>query len=534
MSIKRITISLMLCVMLVLSSITCSEAAPGNPAGHSPPAAGNRLKEQKKPDWEELKAFMEKWLKEKGFPPWFCWWGWFYWLPWWSINDPNNDIPAWEDFPYYFYDEMDDYNLYFGQLNAHTNLSDGKGSLGEAYRHARDVAGLDFFAVTDDSRMFDNAARATLSDGSASSEWTRGKAIAESYTNSSFVAIFGYEMAWDNGNGHISTFNTEGFETPDEPAYKGSKGLAAYYNALKKHPASISQLNHPGKKHGDFHDFAYYDEEIDAVVSLIEVGNGEGAVGSSKYYRSYDYYTRALDKGWHLAPTNNQDNRSGNFGTANTARTVVLARKLTREDLYDAMRNRRVYATEDENLKIWYTLNGRIMGSIVKTASNQVRIRVKLEESDGETIGKVSVITEGGEIVTSQTLAVQSYTLELTLPADRPYYYIRVDQFDKDIAITAPVWVEKVTYTWQKDEGKKDDAVKKVRDLIEKIYTKDFRISEEALKKAREAYNKLREDQKKQVDNYYKLFYAERWQEWKEYLSKIGIKPDPKPARGKK
>lgn len=215
------------------------------------------------------------------------------------------------------------------------------------------------------------------------------------------------------------------------------------YDALKNHPGSISQFNHPGSVYGDFLDFAYYNEETDALVSLIEVGSGEGAIGSDKYYRSYGDYARALDNGWHLAPTNNQDNRSASFGDANTARTVVLAKKLTRDDLYDAMRNRRVYATEDKDLEIRYTLDGRIMGSIVNTTSDQVRIRVKLKESGNETIGKVSVISSGGEVVTSQTLAVQSYTLDLTLPADRPYYYIRVDQFDKDIAVTAPVWIVK-------------------------------------------------------------------------------------------
>ncbi|MEG2501122.1 MAG: hypothetical protein RSA78_08640, partial [Oscillospiraceae bacterium] len=39
----------------------------------------------------------------------------------------------------------------------------------------------------------------------------------------------------------------------------------------------------------------------------------------------YDYYNKALDKGWHVAPSNNQDNHKGKWGDANTARTVVIA-----------------------------------------------------------------------------------------------------------------------------------------------------------------------------------------------------------------
>ena len=47
-------------------------------------------------------------------------------------------------------------NLYYGQLHSHTNLSDGTGSIDEAYTYAKNVAGVDFLAVTDHSNWFDN------------------------------------------------------------------------------------------------------------------------------------------------------------------------------------------------------------------------------------------------------------------------------------------------------------------------------------------------------------------------------------------
>ena len=68
------------------------------------------------------------------------------------------------------------------------------------------------------------------------------------------------------------------------------------------------------------------------LVTLIEVGNGEGPISGSGYFPSYEYYTRALDKGWHVAPTNNQDNHKGRWGNANTAKTVILAEILTEEN----------------------------------------------------------------------------------------------------------------------------------------------------------------------------------------------------------
>ena len=42
-----------------------------------------------------------------------------------------------------------DYELYFGQLHAHTNLSDGTGTVAQAFDHASKVANLDFLALTD-------------------------------------------------------------------------------------------------------------------------------------------------------------------------------------------------------------------------------------------------------------------------------------------------------------------------------------------------------------------------------------------------
>ncbi len=41
--------------------------------------------------------------------------------------------------------------VFFGSLHSHTSLSDGQDTPAEAYAHARDVAGLDFLAITEHS-----------------------------------------------------------------------------------------------------------------------------------------------------------------------------------------------------------------------------------------------------------------------------------------------------------------------------------------------------------------------------------------------
>lgn len=351
---------------------------------------------------------------------------------------------------------IEDYGLYFGQLHAHTNLSDGTGTVEQAFEHAANVENLDFLALTDHSNSFEgqsglpSAGTTHLGDENAeevNASWREGREGARAITaqEGDFVGIYGFEMTWSGGApGHINTFNSEGFENRNaEPYRKGDnyEVLEAYYNTLNENPETISQFNHPGDTFGDFMDFALYDPVIDNQMTLIEVGNGEGAIGSSGYFPSYSYYTRALDKGWHVAPTNNQDNHKGNWGDSNTARSVVLSDGLSEDAIYDAMKNYRVYATEDNDLSILYSLNGNAMGSIL---DEQDEINIRAEISDptditGET--KVEVIVNGGQTLAEKTFTGGSATVEFNnLSTGYGYYYLRITQADKQIAVTAPVW----------------------------------------------------------------------------------------------
>ena len=342
----------------------------------------------------------------------------------------------------------EEYNLYFGQLHSHTSYSDGAGTAEDAFLHASsEVENLDFLAVTDHSNYYDNDTSVNINDGSASSEWVEGHEIAKKYTSDEFVGIFGYEMTWSGGApGHMNTFNTGGFMSRNMTGYESQSRVALqnYYAQLVNTPQSISMFNHPGTTFGDFYDFAYYSKANDQQITLIEVGNGEGAIGSSGYFPSYEYYTRALDKGWHVAPANNQDNHKGRWGDANTGRTVILADSLTEENIYDAIRNMRVYATEDNDLNIYYTLNGEDMGTVLDEMPEKVDIKVKTSDVTDSSTMTVEVIVNGGLSVASKTVEESEGETTFELSPDYSYYYIRITQADGDIAVTAPIWLSDV------------------------------------------------------------------------------------------
>lgn len=332
-----------------------------------------------------------------------------------------------------------DWNVYFGQLHAHTNLSDGTGSVEEAFDYASKVENLDFFAVTDHSDSFDNADAGEIAkDGAGiSTGWAAGKQAAASVTNEDFVGLFGFEMTWpeDKQLGHISTFNTPGWQTRDQEDFENvPTALEHYYKALTTVPGSVSQFNHPDIIHGDFERFDHYSPEYDEAISLLEIAGEDGAVDC-------EYYHLALDKGWHVAPTNNQNNHKGQWGDASRARTVILAETLTEEALYDAMKDRRVYATQDSNLTVYYTLNGAVMGSILPK-SEEAEITVFLSDPTDEAIGNVEVVTDGGAVLAQQRVETPTKMLELSVSSGHGYYYLRITQPDGDVAVTAPVWMD--------------------------------------------------------------------------------------------
>ena len=339
-----------------------------------------------------------------------------------------------------FTEEFDlDWNLYFGQLHAHTDISNGAGSVEEAFQYASQVDGLDFFAVTDHSDSFDNADMGAIdADGAdISADWAAGKQAAASVTNGDFVGLFGFEMTWpeDKQLGHISTFNTPGWQTRDQADFENvPTALENYYKALASVPGSVSQFNHPDTVHGDFERFDHYSPQYDAAVSLLEVAGEDGVVDC-------EYYDLALDKGWHVAPTNNQNNHNGQWGDASGARTVVLAKSLTEEALYAAMKDRRVYATQDSDLAIYYELNGMVMGSIIPK-SKSAAVTVFLSDPTDEAIGSVEVVTDEGKVLVSEYVGTPAQVLELSVPGEHSYYYLRITQPDGDVAVTAPVWMD--------------------------------------------------------------------------------------------
>ncbi len=356
------------------------------------------------------------------------------------------------------------FQRYFGQLHSHTQYSDGAGSLDSALDYVKnlpEIANVDFVAFTDHSNYFDSKNNpnveaalydtSLVKDSDPSHSWATYKNTVAAFNAANagkMVAIAGFEMTWSGGPGHINTFNTPGIVSRNNTTLNNKTkdaGLQAYYKLLsqKEGANSISQFNHPGTTFGNFIDFGYWDAVVDTRMYMVEVGNGEGQIGAGGYYPSYEQYIMALDKGWHVAPTNNQDNHKGRWGNANDARDVILTDDFTEDGIYAALRARRMYATEDKNLDLDYTVNGSMMGSIIDVPE-KLNFEISFNDPDRtDSIAKVELVVNSGKVAytwdSAADLAKGSVSVELA--PEYTYYFVRVTEGDGDLAVTAPVWV---------------------------------------------------------------------------------------------
>ena len=356
------------------------------------------------------------------------------------------------------------FQRYFGQLHSHTQYSDGAGSLESALAYIKalpDNANVDFVAFTDHSNYFDSKNNpnveaalydtSLVKDSDPSHSWATYKNTVAAFNAANagkMVAIAGFEMTWSGGPGHINTFNTPGIVSRNNSTLNNKTkdaGLQAYYKLLSQAEGaeSISQFNHPGTTFGNFIDFGYWDAVVDTRMYMVEVGNGEGQIGAGGYYPSYEQYIMALDKGWHVAPTNNQDNHKGRWGNANDARDVILTDDFTEDGIYAALRARRMYATEDKNLDLDYTVNGNMMGSIIDVPE-KLNFEISFNDPDRtDSIAKVELVVNSGKVAytwdSAADLAKGSVSVELA--PEYTYYFVRVTEGDGDLAVTAPVWV---------------------------------------------------------------------------------------------
>ncbi len=321
------------------------------------------------------------------------------------------------------------YQAYFGDLHAHTSYSDGQQTPADAFAYARDVAGLDIMVVTDHLEQ--------LYWVPPVDRWGECRSQADAANQpGSFLADCGFEY----GSGFIlPTFQSTGhnnvFFSPSLfPAVQTD--FHDFYGSLAGCSSCIGQFNHPGDgAQQTWNDFEYR-ADVDENMNLFEF-NGGGDV--------WPLFIQALDAGWHVSPMMNQDNHSADWGTANDNRSGLFMSELTRTALYEAMKSRRTFMTEDKNASIRLMANDVCwMGSMLQ-GYGSLTLSVMADDADaGDGFDAIELYGPGGTMLgTVACNGQQSCAASFPETVSGSVWYVaRARQSDGDLLVSAPIWAQ--------------------------------------------------------------------------------------------
>ena len=330
--------------------------------------------------------------------------------------------------------------VFFGDVHCHNWIDRSPAGAEELYRHARDVAGLEFVAMTDSS-----ADRTLCRD-----------ATREHDQPGRFVTLFAEEWADNETADHRNVY------------YRGDPGTAVAragnsFELFERfrgqdvlvvpHTTNIDCL--VGWKHTEW---SRHDPTLQRLVEICQIRGDceeEGPVGTRPKGGHGGSVRTALARGLRLGFVGGSDTHRTTAGGPGHelhplvestvpgfwGQTAVLAPELTRGAVFDALRERRCYATTGARILLWTEVNGRPMGSEIE-ASGGVAITVRCHAE--APIEELAVVKNGRiwARLAPDDLDVSAQFEDALVLSGPNYYYVRVTQRDGHRAWSSPVWVD--------------------------------------------------------------------------------------------
>jgi len=264
-----------------------------------------------------------------------------------------------------------EYQVYFGDLHNHNEVGYARGSLERAFEIAREH--LDFFAFTphgywNDIGHYENNIEKKWLDGFEVTKrrWPEVLAMVRKYDQPGrYVPIAGFEWHSTNlGDYHIL------FPTADAE-YVRFDDLRQFQRFAKERGA-IMIPHHPANRLGHRGaNLTMRDPEVSPVIEIFsEWGNAEHDRANCPYIRhtesgrwTQNTLHHFLAQGHRLGVIASTDDHLGFPGAYREGLAAVLASELTREAIFDAIRNRRTYALTGDRIAVDFRLNGQLMGA---------------------------------------------------------------------------------------------------------------------------------------------------------------------------
>ena len=351
------------------------------------------------------------------------------------------------------------YKIFFGDIHGHNQNCDGAGSTDDYFLWGRDVMNLDFCALTN------HADQSHTLELWTKKKWRKIREAVEEYNcPSKFITFFGYEWTkWQDGHRNVY------FLDEDAPVYshemEGTNNPQKLWDKLKDRNA-ITILHHP-----TFGCNTKYlsPPQIEPLMEIFSIWGchevGEHPLGIST--RENANYRKLLSLGYKLgviAGTDNHLGRPAHGWTYNVRRTVpnpnhsdkslrdrnsspdfgnglacIIAKELTREEIFSAMKRRRTYATTGPRILLDFRINDHFMGEEI---TGKKAFNLKLRVIGTQIIEKVEIIRNGAVYRTKSGGSIhEEIETEVELiPQKETYFYARVMQVDGHLAWSSPIW----------------------------------------------------------------------------------------------
>lgn len=338
-------------------------------------------------------------------------------------------------------------SLLWGDLQGHTQLSDGSATPAEYFEYGRDAAGLDFLAITDHDHWGLEAL-----DGNPQLWEQTVDDVRRFHDPGRFVALLGFEWTnWVEGHRHVVHFGD------DEEELRVLSSLAPetdtppeLWDALRGQPVmTIAHHSAGGPVPIDWS--IPPDQELEPLTEIASVhGSSEAPDSPMPIYnpKPGNYVRDALDLGYRLGFTGGSDGHDGHPGLSQIAagKSGVAAvwsaaeEPRSRSALHEALQSRRTYATNGPRILVQAALAGRPMGSEVPATGGDAPMRLAWNVAGTAPIERIDVIRRGEPrgVIPGDGKRELSGSVDLPPLRAGDYLYLRVVQADGGAAWTSP------------------------------------------------------------------------------------------------
>ena len=337
----------------------------------------------------------------------------------------------------------------------------GEGTREELFDYARDVAGLDFFCLSEHDWQMDDA------------EWRTLVELSDRYDEPGrFVAVHGYE--WTSATyGHRNVY----FRDRPGPLFVSADPLAPQNTISADAPtpealwAGLRQAGAPAMTvphHMSSAFFplsldAFHDPQMDRVAEIYSTWGdslGHDPAATSGNARlpglAFRHAVAAGRRVGFIASSDSHDGHPGNAqGTARRSHlfhflgsglAAVWVDEPTRSGVFDALHARRCYAVTGGDAVVDLRVSDAPMGSVLTTSRTGPHPVIDLAVTASAGIASLTVYRDAQPVATldgsGRSQGRWSWR-DGTAVGDGPAsYFVTVTMRDQEIAWTSPVWVE--------------------------------------------------------------------------------------------